>query len=209
MPSPLFSVGSPPVTMLIKQATVGDAVERRGHPRRDTRRLQSGPHRHEIAQTLRQRRQRRRDDPRILAASARRQQHAEVAKLVRRLGDLAQIVQIDLHGRRTRSRDSGHRHESEETREHSRRRRLWSRSRPPHDRRHHDGLRQQAEREERVGDALLFRDDRFIERLDAVGLPLQAQSQESAPECRCRGSVPRRPRAHCRWPSDRFRQPHR
>ncbi len=71
-----------------QQPPVRDAVERRGHAGRHCRRLQPWPHRHEIAELPRQRHQRGCDDPGILATPAGRQQHAEIAEIVRCLGNL-------------------------------------------------------------------------------------------------------------------------
>ena len=99
-----------------QQPAVRDPVERRGHARRDGRRLQAGPHRDEIAQPLGQRRDRGGDDPGILAAAPGRQQHAVIAELVGGLRDLAQIVEVRPRGRRWRCRDSGRRHGSAGTR---------------------------------------------------------------------------------------------
>ena len=58
------------------------------------RRLQPGPHRDEKAQPLGQGRERGGDDPGILATAPGRQQHAEIAELVRGLRDLAQILKL-------------------------------------------------------------------------------------------------------------------
>ena len=60
------------------------------------RRLQARPDGDQEAQLLGQRRQRRGDHPGILAAAPGRQQHAVVAEAVGGLGDLPQIVQIDI-----------------------------------------------------------------------------------------------------------------
>ena len=79
-----------------QQPSVRHPVERRGHPRRDARRLQAGPHRDQIAQPLGPGRDGRCHHPGILAASPRRQQHAEIAELIGGLRDLAQIVEIHL-----------------------------------------------------------------------------------------------------------------
>ena len=79
-----------------QQPSVRHPVERRGHARGDARRLQAGPHRHQITQPLGPRRHRRGDHPGILAASPGRQQHAEIAELIGGLRDLAQIVEVDL-----------------------------------------------------------------------------------------------------------------
>jgi hypothetical protein len=79
-----------------EEPAVGDAIERRRHARGDGRRLQPGPDSHEIAQPLRERRDARGHDPGILAASARRQQHAIIAELIGGLRDLAEIVEVHL-----------------------------------------------------------------------------------------------------------------
>ncbi len=79
-----------------QKPAIGDAIERRRHPRRHARRLQAGPHSYEVAQPLGPGRDRRSDDPGILAASPGRQQHAEIAELVGGLRDLAQVVEIDI-----------------------------------------------------------------------------------------------------------------
>jgi len=79
-----------------QEPPVGDAIKRRRHPRRDAWRLQAGADSNEIAQPLGPGRDRRGDDPGILAASPGRQQHAEIAELVGRLRDLAQIVEVDI-----------------------------------------------------------------------------------------------------------------
>ena len=79
-----------------QQTAIGDPIERRSHPRGNARRLQAGPNGDEVAQPLGERRNAGGDDPRILAASPGRQQHAEIAELVGGLRDLAQIVEIDL-----------------------------------------------------------------------------------------------------------------
>ena len=79
-----------------QQTSVRHPIERRGHARGDARRLQPGPHRHQIAQPLGPWRHGRGDHPGILAASPRRQQHAEIAELIGGLRDLAQIVEVHL-----------------------------------------------------------------------------------------------------------------
>ena len=81
-----------------QQPALRHAIERRRHARRNRRRLQAGPHRDEIPQPLGQRRQRRRDHPGILAASSGRQQHAEIAEIIGRLRDLAQVLKADRAG---------------------------------------------------------------------------------------------------------------
>ena len=55
-----------------------------------------GTHGDEIAQLFRQRRQRRGNDPAVLTAAAGRDQDAEIAERVGRLGNLLQIVEIDI-----------------------------------------------------------------------------------------------------------------
>ena len=101
MPSPLFSTGSPPVTTLISSAAVGDAVEGRGHARRDASATEARPHGDEdIAAARVNGASAEATTQRILAATSRRQQHAEVAELVRRLRDLPQVVEIDRRARR-------------------------------------------------------------------------------------------------------------
>ena len=78
-----------------QKPTARDAVEGRGHARRDPGGLEARPHRHEKPKSLRQRRQRRGDDPGVLAALAGRKQHSEIAEPVCRLGDLLQVVDVD------------------------------------------------------------------------------------------------------------------
>ena len=79
-----------------EQASPGKTVQRRRHARRDRRRLQAGPHRHQEAQPLGQRHERRGDDPGILTRTPGRQKHAEIAAVVRRLRDLREIFQRDV-----------------------------------------------------------------------------------------------------------------
>ena len=97
-----------PVALVLRGIAAGDdvdqqpalrhAIERRRHAGRDRRRLQSRPHRDEVSQPLRERRERRRDDPGIFAAASGRQQHAEIAEIVGRLRDLAQVLKADRTG---------------------------------------------------------------------------------------------------------------
>ena len=150
-----------------QQPAIGDAVERRRHARGNGRRLQAGPHGDEVAQPLGERRDAGRDDPGILAASPRRQQHAEIAELVGGLRDLAQIVEIDLAaaggGAEITAVAMG-RQEPEDV--------GWSVVWNGHGSGpglalkvgHGDGLGQQAERVKRVGDALLACDHLAVDR---------------------------------------------
>src|ERR1700722_13677826 len=79
-----------------QKPSVRHPVERCGHARGDARRLQAGPHSHEITQPFGPGRYRRSDHPGILAASPGRQQYAEIAELIGGLRDLAQIIEVDL-----------------------------------------------------------------------------------------------------------------
>ena len=81
-----------------QQPAVRDPVERRRHARGHGGRLQARADGDQEAQPLGQRRQGRGDDPAVLAGAAGRQQHAVVAEIVGRLGDLAQIGEVDLPG---------------------------------------------------------------------------------------------------------------
>ena len=94
MPSPAFSTGSPPVTMLMRSAPVGQPVERRRHPRGERRRLQAGTDRDEEPEPLGLRHHRRGDEPRVLAALAGGEKHAVVAEPVGGRGDLAEVAEI-------------------------------------------------------------------------------------------------------------------
>ena len=79
-----------------QQTSIRHPVERRGHAGGDARRLQPGPHSHEIPQPLGPWRNGRSHHPGILAASPRGEQHAEIAELIGSLRDLAQVVEVHL-----------------------------------------------------------------------------------------------------------------
>ena len=79
-----------------QQPAFENAVEGRGHPRSDRRRLQPGAHRDEKAQAPRQRREGRGDDPGVLAGSSGGQQHPEIAEFIGGLRDLSEIAQRNI-----------------------------------------------------------------------------------------------------------------
>ncbi len=79
-----------------QQPAVGDPVQRRRHPGGDAGRLQAGADGDQETQPLGERHQRRGHDPGILARAPGGQEHAEIAQIVGRLGDLAQVAQVDL-----------------------------------------------------------------------------------------------------------------
>jgi len=72
------------------------AIQGCGHPRRHRRFGQAGAHRDQEAQSLCQRHHGGCDDPGILAGPSGGQQDAEIAEIVRRPGDLAEVPQRDV-----------------------------------------------------------------------------------------------------------------
>src|SRR5579871_4797492 len=79
-----------------EQATLGDAVERRGHPRGDDRLHDSRPHGNEQAQARGCRSDRRPYHPGVFARTAGRNQYSVEAETICRLSSLQEIAKAEL-----------------------------------------------------------------------------------------------------------------
>ena len=78
-----------------QHASAGEPIEGRRHARGKTRLMQARPHRDQELEPRRRADQARRDHPRVFAGAAGGNQHAFVAELVGRAGDLLQVGQVD------------------------------------------------------------------------------------------------------------------